>query len=80
VPLLYVTVPVTGVLPLVVASVKVNEVIVFEFIGWLKIAVRALAAITLVAPFAGTVELTAGTGGVVVVKLHVSGWPKATPP
>jgi hypothetical protein len=39
--------------------------------GWLKVAVRALAVFTFVALFVGTVEVTVGTAAVTVVKLHV---------
>jgi hypothetical protein len=71
VPVLYVTSPATAVLPLVVASVNVVAVTVDEFIGTLKVAIRALATFTPVAPLVGAVVVTVGTGAVVVVKLHV---------
>ena len=66
----YVTVPATGVPPLVAASVKVEVVSVDAFIGWLKVAVTGLLAFTFVAPLDGTVAVTVGTGAAVVVKLH----------
>jgi hypothetical protein len=68
-----VTVPATGVLPVVVARVKVVVVRVDEFIGTLKVAVRAFPVFTLVALLAGTVAVTVGTGGAPVVKVHTSG-------
>ena len=70
VPVLYVTRPATAVFP-GPDKVKVDAVTVDEFIGTLKVAVKALATFTLVAPLVGTVDVTVGTGGVVVVKLHV---------
>jgi hypothetical protein len=70
VPVLYVIKPATAVLPGPV-NVKVVGVMVDEFIGWLNVAVRALLMFTPVAPSMGTVVVTVGTGGVVVVKLHV---------
>ena len=69
--------PETAVLPGPV-SVNVEAVIVDEFIGWLKVAVRALATITPVAPLVGTVVVTVGTGAAAVVKLHVKGADSAT--
>jgi hypothetical protein len=51
--------------------VNVDAVTVDEFMSWLKVAVRALLTFTLVAPLMGTVVVTVGTGGVIVVKLHV---------
>ena len=52
-------------------NVTVDAVRVAEFIGWLKVAVKAFAMFTPVAPLVGTVVVTVGTGAVVVVKLHV---------
>jgi hypothetical protein len=60
--------------------VNVDAVTVLESIGMLNVAVRALPMFTFVAPLAGTVLVTVGTGGVVVVKLHVKGAASATPP
>jgi hypothetical protein len=70
VPVLYVIEPETAVLPGPV-KVKVVPVIVDEFIGWLNVAVSALATFTPVAPPVGTVVVTVGIGAAAVVKLHV---------
>ena len=52
-------------------NANVEEVTVAEFIGWLKVAVRALLTFTFVAPLFGTVDVTVGVGAASVVKLHV---------
>ena len=56
-----VTVPTTAAPPAAVTK-KVEELIVEEFIDWLKVAVITWATGTAVAPFAGLVESTTGTG------------------
>ena len=69
-------VPATGAAPGPV-SVKVAGLIVAASIGTLNVAEIAVLMATLVAPFTGTVEMTAGGGAVVNVhtKLAVSGAP-----
>ena len=56
-----VTVP-TTVAPPAPVTKKVEELIVEGFIDWLKVAVITWATGTAVAPFAGLVESTIGTG------------------
>jgi hypothetical protein len=62
------TVPATAVVPGPV-TVKVVDVRVAHFIVSLKVALITWATGTPVAPFTGTVEITAGIG-VTVVKVH----------
>ena len=57
----YVTVPTTAAPPGAVTK-KVDELIVEGFIDWLKVAVITWATGTAMAPFAGLVESTKGTG------------------
>lgn len=57
----YVTVPATAAPPGAVTK-KVDELTVEGFIDWLKVAVITWATGTAVAPFAGLVESTTGTG------------------
>jgi hypothetical protein len=65
----YVTVPETA--PAGPVSVKVDELIVAEFIASLKVAVSAWLIDTFVAAFTGTVAVTVGgTAGAIVVKVH----------
>ena len=60
------TTPTTAVPPVVVFTVKVPPAVIVEaVIGVLKVAVTIWLSGTLVAPLAGTVELTAGGGAVV---------------
>jgi hypothetical protein len=59
--------------------VKVVALIVAEFIASLKVALNTWPMGTLRAPFAGSVDTTAG-GGVIVVKDHTEGPSSAAPP